>query len=180
MKIQILSVSVTTKTGKKAYQNAEVAYKNLDFGKVEAKNITEYSKVFKQVADSAPGQIYDVTTEKDNGGYWQWTTMTRTLDTEGTSAPTGAPPTSNSRAPANTAPRSNYETPEERAKKQVYIVRQSSITAAINILSVGAKTPPKKEDVVELAAYFTDFVFGKDTSSEKTDLFDLPSDIEVE
>ena len=177
MKVQILSVTVTTKTGKKAYQNAEVAYKNLDFGKVEAKNITEYSKVFKQVAEAAPGQIFEVTTEKDDKGYWQWTAMTR--DVEGTtSAPQQQSPIAAARPAANTAPRSNYETPEERAKKQVYIVRQSSLTAAINLLSVGAKTPPKDDDVIALARKFTDFVF--DNNQGKADLFDLPSDIEVE
>ena len=172
-----MSVTVTTKTGKKAYQNAEVAYKNLDFGKVEAKNITEYSKVFKQVAESAPGQIFDVTTEKDDKGYWQWTAMAR--DVEGTTSPSVAPSAAKV-STAVAAPRSNYETPEERAKKQVYIVRQSSLTAAINLLGIGAKTPPKEDDVIALAAKFTNFVFGDDNQQDKTDLFDLPSDIEVD
>lgn len=179
MKVQILSVTVTTKQGKKPYQNADVAYKNLDQGKVESKNITQYSNVFKQVAESAPGQVFNIVTEKDTNGYWQWIKMDREVEgTTSTPAPSQAPA---ARAAATPAPRSNYETPEERAKKQIYIVRQSSLTAAINTLSVGAKTPPKTDEVIGLARKFTDFVFDADNpETGKEDLFELPNDLEVE
>lgn len=63
--------------------------------------------------------------------------------------------------------KSSYPTDEERAKTQVYIVRQSNITAAINLLSVGSKTPPKLEDVISTAKVFENHVFG--TSNDPLD-----------
>ena len=51
--------------------------------------------------------------------------------------------------------RSNFETPEERAKKQVYIVKQSSISNALVVLSVGAKAPPSAQSILDLAQIFT-------------------------
>jgi len=170
MKVQILSVSVTTKTAKsgKPYQTAEVAYKNLDQGKVESKNITQYSDVFKKVVDAQTGSVYDVATAKDDSGYWQWTSFV--LGTPG-EAPTGA-----TTSKATPAPKSTYETPEERAKKQVYIIKQSSLSSAIALLSVGAKTPPTVEQVKLVAQQFVDFVF----SEKDEDLFALPNDTDNE
>lgn len=172
MKIQVLSVSVGSKTSQagKTYQNAEIAYKNLDQGKVESKNITQYSKVFKQVADATPTMFYDVAISKDDKGYWQWDSFVAGTPGEATNNA----PTALSKAVA--APKSNYETSEERAKRQVFIVKQSSLGHAIELLSVGAKAPPDVDAVIALAQKFTDFVFAE----TKTELFDMPNDLEVE
>lgn len=62
------------------------------------------------------------------------------------------------------SPKSSYPTDEERAKTQVYIVRQSNITAAINTLSVGAKFV-KPDDVMALAKRYEDYVFGNSNDS---------------
>lgn len=59
-----------------------------------------------------------------------------------------------------TATKSTYETPEERAVKQIYIVRQSSISSAIGLLTTGAKVPPDADAVLEVAKKFETFVFG--------------------
>jgi hypothetical protein len=161
-------VAVSTKTSKagKPYQSAEVAYKNLDSGKVEAKNITQYSEVFKTVADVQAGQTLDVKQAKNDNGFWEWTSVERLVGNQVSAA------TEPSRsASANPAPRSNYETPEERASRQVYIVKQSSISSAIALLSVGAKSPPQVDAVLDTAQKFTDFVFGK------TDLFKQANDL---
>jgi hypothetical protein len=161
-------VAVSTKTSKagKPYQSAEVAYKNLDSGKVEAKNITQYSEVFKTVADVQAGQTLDVKQAKNDNGFWEWTSVERLVGNQVSAA------TEPSRsASANPAPRSTYETPEERAIKQVYIVKQSSISSAVALLSVGAKSPPQVDAVLDTAQKFTDFVFGK------TDLFSKPNDL---
>lgn len=169
MKIQVLSVSVTTKTSKagKPFQSAEVAYKNLDQGKVESKNITQYSDVFKQVAEAQTGLVYDVTNVKDDNGYWQWTSFKQGVP--GEQAPAAA-------SKATPAPKSTYETPEERAKRQVYIIKQSSLSSAIALLSVGAKSPPTVEQVKLVAQQLVDFVF----EDKKDDLFALPNDTENE
>ncbi len=178
MKIQILSVETTTKVSKagKNYQNAEVAYKNFDSGKVESKNINQYNKTFKHVAEALPGQTAEVGVMKNDAGYWEWDTFKRVQMTEQEKAAVPEGTTAGVKAAAVSAAKSTYETPEERARKQCYIVKQSSLSVASNLLSVGAKAPPKKEDVVDLAQYFVDYVFGE----KKEDLFDLPNDLEVE
>ena len=176
MKIQVLSVSVGSKTSNagKTYQNAEIAYKNLDQGKVESKNITQYSKVFKQVADATPTMFYDVAISKDDKGYWQWDSFV--AGTPGEAAQTSAAGPSK----ATVAPKSNYETSEERAKRQVFIVKQSSLGHAIELMSVGAKAPPDVDAVIALAQKFTDFVFAETKAAGTATLFDLPNDLEVE
>ncbi len=168
----------TTKTGK-PYKFYEVAFRNNTFeGKLDEVKINQYSKVFKDVAEMQSGETYDVVKEKDESGYYQWLVVKR--QAPGTvNAALGtmvAKPGMEAKAAGFTSPKSTYETPEERAKKQVYIVKQSSISNAIELLSVGAKVPPSAESVLELAQKFTDFVF----TEKKTDLFDLPNDIEVE
>lgn len=79
----------------------------------------------------------------------------------------------------NPAPKSTYPSDEERAKVQVYIVRQSNITAAINTLSVGAKKLDP-EDVIKVAKIYEDHVFGNthepmDVLTAFDDLDDLPA-----
>lgn len=53
----------------------------------------------------------------------------------------------------------DFETKEEREKKQVYIVRQSSISAAIALLKTDKKVPTSFE-ILETAKQFEQFVFG--------------------
>jgi hypothetical protein len=56
---------------------------------------------------------------------------------------------------------SNYETPAERAKRQVYIVRQSSINAAIALYV--AQNPKgaavSVEEILKVAGTFEAYVF---------------------
>jgi hypothetical protein len=132
--------------------------------------------VFKVLAESLPGQTYNIDSQKNaETGYWDWVSATRVLE-GGTSevAPAPAAPSaaySRPSSPATAAPKSNYETPEERAAKQVYIVKQSSISSAIDLLTTGAKSPPTVAAVLETAQQFTDFVFGKaDLFKQKNDL----------
>lgn len=136
-----------------------MAFKNNSFGgKVDGKKITEYSKAFKAVADAQPGQTYEVATEK-NGEFVEWVSLQQAgavpvQQSAGNSRvstpPAGAPP----------AAGRGFETPEERAKKQVYIVRQSSLSTAAAILSVGAKTAPSIDAVIRDAKRLESYVFG--------------------
>lgn len=58
----------------------------------------------------------------------------------------------------NVTPKSNWETSEERAKKQVYIIRQSSISSAV-ALAASLKFKGIGE-VLEVAKQFEEFVMG--------------------
>ena len=166
MKIKIVSVDVgnaTTKTGKD-YKFLEVFFKNLTFeGKAESKKVMPFGskEVFSTLEAAQPGTVFTLLREKDKDGYWQWIGIAEgdvKIESTG-NAPVGQPVKTNT-----PAPKSTFETPEERAKKQVYIVRQSCISAAINTLKTDKKAPTVAEVVAvakEYEAYVFDLFVGK-------------------
>jgi hypothetical protein len=173
--VQVSQKTATSKAGK-PYRLVELAYKNNTFqGKLEEAKINQYSKVFNEVSGMKQGEVYDVVKEKDDSGFYQWLEVKQAAPGSAANAPT---PTA-TETKGYATPKSTYETPEERAKKQVYIIRQSSISAAINVLSVGAKTPPSTELILKEAQKYTDWVL----NGPAVDLFagdnDLP-DAQVE
>ena len=161
MKISVLSVQVATvPTAKGSYQVADVAFKNLTYGgKVEGKKIMSFGagkSSFETLATAQPGDIFDVTVVKNDKGYNDWTGMSKG-EAGGQEAGIIAKPVGQA---SSTPVRSTYETPEERAKKQVYIIRQSSISSAIAALSVGSKAPVKAAEAIDYAKQLEAYVFG--------------------
>lgn len=162
MEIQVLSTSVETKpTTKGSYQVLEVAYKNLTFqGKVEAKKLMSFganAEAFKSLSTAQGASVWTVEVVKNDKGYNDWVKVTK-----GASGATTATVQGGSNGVSSqiaTPAKGGWETPEERAKKQIYIVRQSSISAAVNALSVGVKTAPKASEVIEYARELEQFVF---------------------
>lgn len=154
MKIEIVEVRVENK-GK--YRMANVNYKTVggpNDGKVDGKKIASFAfkDVFKALSEAQTGDQFDVQSEKNDKGYWDWKVVT----------PSGknTAPTSSTYS-ATVKKGGDWETAEERAKKQVYIVRQSSITAAIELAKLNGSTGPITEsDVIESAKKFESFVFG--------------------
>lgn len=181
MKIQILSntqVQAMTKAGK-PYNKLELSFKNLNTGKVEGKNLMPFGETkntFETLSTAGTGDVFEINTVKNNQtGYWDWVSATR-------SSADAAPAQSATRATgAMTSPKSTYETPEERAAKQVYIVRQSSISSAIAILSPGNKSALDVDQVLAIASQLEDYVFGKDKQVEQPEgaaaLADMDDDI---
>lgn len=178
MLVKVVSVSredVPNKNGKGTYGKLTVAYRD-EKGKLSEKTILSFTNpaVFKEFERAEAGKEINVKSEKV-GDYWNWTAI---LAEGETSSPQQAPATSNT---ATRVTGSNYETKEERALKQRYIVKQSSLSAAVSILTVGAKTPPEVDAVIALADKFVDYVFSDDSkeiniSSPKFDDFqdDIP------
>jgi hypothetical protein len=174
LSIKIVAVEVTTvPTQKGSYQVAEVTYKNMTFeGKTETKKIMSFvhKDVFNTIKQAQGGETYTVARTKDDKGYWQWVQIAAgdvVLASEGGAAPAGAPATK----AATPAPKSTFETPEERAKKQVYIVRQSSISAAIDTLKTDKKAPTV-EEVLAVAKQYEAYVF--DLNEAKPQAAKLP------
>lgn len=157
MIITILNVSYEkVPTAKGSYGKLDVAYKN-EQGKTEGKKIMSFTNevVFNTIRAAVAGESFNITMEKDDKNYWQWTSATP--------ATGGAVPVQEPIRPvagATASPRSTYETPEERAKKQVYIVRQSSISSALEY-SKSVKALKTVEDVIKVAQQFEAFVFGE-------------------
>ena len=156
IQVKVISVEVSTqKTQKGSYDVAEVTYKNLTFqDKIEAKKIVSFNHkdVFNTFKQAAAGAVFTVQRAKNDAGYWDWTSV-------GDDAPEGAATSTTSGGKTMVAPKSTYETPDERAKKQVYIVRQSSINAAIAVLKTDKKNPTVAE-VLATASQFESYVFG--------------------
>ncbi len=184
MQIQVLSVQITTTpTPKGSYQMADLAYKNLTFqGKVEGKKLASFGvskPSFEVLATAQPGEVYDVTVVKNEKGFNDWVQMTK-----GVAGNVTAPATSQaSKGAVATSPtaavRSSYETPEERAKKQVYIIRQSSVSSAVSALSAGAKAPLKFEDVLDFAKKIEKYVFDMNLGADAfQDVPDFPAEVQ--
>ncbi len=190
LQIQVLSTSVETKpTAKGSYQIAEVAYKNLTFqGKVEAKKLMSFgtnAAAFKEMVLAQAGSVWEVDVVKNEKGYNDWVKVTKSTGAApNASAPQG---TSAQRAITPTKSGGNWETPEERAKKQVYIIRQSSLNVATTALTASAKTgyQPTADEIIDLAKKLENYVLDlsiaepcekQDTSLEAggDDLTDLP------
>lgn len=147
MQIEILDVKVENK-GK--YNVANVSFKR-DDGKVDGKNIMSftYKEVFKTLSQAKLGDRFNVKAEKNDKGYWDW------VEVEAAGKNTN-PSSTESR----TTVRSNFETPEERARRQVYIVRQSSLSAAIELAGLNkAKSPITEEDIIASARKLEAYVF---------------------
>jgi hypothetical protein len=148
--ITIVNVEVTTPAGKK-YQMAEVVYKQEYNGKqdVKTKKVMSFANpaVFATVKDAKSGEQYELTQVKENE-YWQWTNLVK-IDGNTSAAPS-APASSTSRQAASYSGR-DFETKEERADRQRLIVRQSSLSNAINILTPGSKSALDTKAVLALA-----------------------------
>lgn len=161
MLINVLSVDVTTRQGpKSSYQQAEIAYRDNE-GKVGSKKVMSFDKsgVFEVMANAKQGELYDIGLVKGEK-YWEWTSAKKAA------APASGAPTSGNSGQRNATPSPaagrNFETPEERAKKQVYIIRQSSLSTAVEALAVGRKTAIEAKEIIELAQQLESYVLGLD------------------
>lgn len=169
MDIKIIAVEQVTKTGKtgKPYQVLEATFKNLTFGKTESKTIMSFGSqksAYEILSLAQSGEEYSVEVKKNDAGYNDWVSVTKGAGTNqgAQRAPSAAPvaATAGTAAPTNVKSSSTYATAEERAKIQIYIVRQSSLSAAINTLAAKPGTPLNPEDVIKVARQYEDFVFG--------------------
>ena len=150
----------------RSYQSIEVTYKN-DQGQVANKKLMSFSNptVFNHIKGLAKGDQINVQTTKDANGYWQWTGI------GGESAVAESKPAT--AQPGGRVTGSNYETKEERAARQVYIIRQSSLSTAVDLLGQGAKV----DDVIATAKEFETYVFSKETGVDA--IISMEDDIPV-
>lgn len=151
--INVANQTVPTKNG--SYQALEVTYKDTG-GKVGSKKImsfvNESKKAFETLSQATNGEVFTITQVKDTQDkYWVWTNAAKGA---ATSIGTATTPTT-----GGTVAKGNWETAEERAKRQIYIIRQSSISSAIAALGVGSKSAAKPDEILQLAKRFEDYVF---------------------
>jgi hypothetical protein len=151
MQITVIDVSQQTHASKngRTYQSLEVAYKN-DQGQTQSKKLVSFTnpEVFKAAKDWQKGATVEVTTVKDAAGYWQWTGLGENAQV--------ATETKQATPTSTRVTGSNYETKEERAQRQVYIIRQSSLSSAVELLKGSTN---KAQDIISLAKEFEAYVF---------------------
>lgn len=162
MNIKIIDVDVQwVGEGRKKYGKAAVEY-NYN-GEARKQNVMSFTNpdVFKKVQELV-GQHVEVEVGKNDKGYSEWRSISVT------NAGNSAPPTTG--GPATTrVSGSNYETREERAARQVLIVKQSSLSAAIATLTPGSKTALDPKAVIEQAQQYADWVFSKENDESGFD-----------
>ena len=153
MQIQISSVSPVRVEGK--FPKIDIKY--FRDGKSTERTLAGVGKtkdVINILKEAKENDIYDIELEK-KGEYYNWVGATKAV------AQAAA-----EQAKSSYQTKSTYETPEERAKKQVYIVRQSSITNAIEYLNDQSKKFSVSE-VLDVAEQFVQFVFnGREVAEE--------------
>jgi len=164
LQIQIIATTQETKpTAKGSYTQLEVTYKNLTYqGKVESKKVMSFgagASAFNTLKDAQAGSQWEVTVVKNAQGYNDWTAVVAASGAAPAANVPASAPTGLSTGKAQLGPKSTYETPEERAQRQILIVRQSSVSAAVSTLSVGAKAV-KPADVIAVAKEYEAYVFG--------------------
>lgn len=181
MLIKIVAVASELKTNAKgtSYKSLTVDFRD-ENNKLSSKTINVFGaqkRTGEILEEASPGQVYEVTAVKNNAGYWDWIDARITTEQLGSTSTVSAAQAS-SKPQTNTSASSGgrgFETPEERAKKQVYIVRQSSLANAVATLSVGVKSPPSPEDVIKVARLYEGYVF--DTNVGADDVVKAPASI---
>lgn len=162
MQVQIKDVQVEwAGEGRKKYGKAVVNYSYN--GEARRQQIMSFANpdVFKKVQELT-GQTVEVEVGKNDKGYSEW----RSIAIASAAAHAGS---GTSSASTTRVSGSNYETKEERAHRQVLIAKQSSLKAAVDILTPGAKSALDANAVIELAEKLTDWVLAqpaKDLSIE--------------
>jgi hypothetical protein len=167
MQTTIKSVDVEwVGSGAKKYGKAKVTHVGDKGEKTQYLVSFKNPEVFKKVQELV-GQTVEVDLKKD-GDFWQWVSI------QGTTANSSGP-TANATAPVSRVSGSNYETKEERAARQVLIVKQSSLSAAVATLTPGAKAALDPTAVKDLAQTYTDWVFEK--AEDKSGFDSMDDDI---
>jgi ABC-type phosphate transport system substrate-binding protein len=146
LQINVINVSIEDK-GK--YQMAEVVYKD-DRLETKTKKLMSFTNpsTYATLKNAKNGEAYEITQIKNDKGFWDWTSATKA---DAAAAATGAK--------SFTPTKSSYETTEERARRQVLIVKQSSLSAAIAHLNARAdKDEYDISDVKAIAQELADWV----------------------
>lgn len=181
MKIKVIKTTSEWKEkGKAKWQVLNVVFHNEATGKVDGRNVLSFTNkdVFSALSSAQRDDVFEVTEITNTKGYPEVVKVEK-LASDAMASPS-VTDVQVAAAKATAAPRSNFETPEERAARQEYIVRQSSLSNAVAVLSVGAKSPPSLEDVTSLADKFVGYVFKRDAEPAKNEvqsIADMDNDI---
>ena len=127
------------------------------------------------------GDQFVLNEEKNANGFWEIkSVMKGTDDAEPMSIakPATSAGQANKPAATTTSTGRDFESKEERAARQDYIIRQSSLERAVEVLGIGQKAPINPGAVIDLAEVFFGYVKnGKQPAVELGDINDMEDDI---
>lgn len=154
-------VEKSEKNGGGTYQGWKLIYED-EKGEVKTiakhMNSLKYASALKNGLEALkPGDSFVLEQEKE-GDFWNPKNVYKS-DGQAQKSTSNVQQSANSKAPLAAA--STYATKEERAQTQVYIVRQSSLTAALKVLELRGTKKIEVNDIITLAEYFEEFVLGK-------------------
>lgn len=150
------------------YSGVEFIFKD-DQGKTQTKNFHmnqfKFNTVLKNtLADLVKGDKFTAEMEKE-GEFWNWKKLSKGVAEASTPAATNAP--AKAAGGYQARPNDTYETKEERGQRQVMIVRQSSLTAALKLLEMQGQKKPTSADVITVAKEFEAWVLGQASPAPK-------------
>ena len=169
-KIVIQEVKIEeVRNGRNKYDKAEVVYSFN--GQNRTQKLMSFSNpaIFAQVRKMVSGETYDVEVVKNDAGFNQWAKI---VAVSGEPAPGVA--ASGDKPTTGRTNVSTYETAEERKIKQMYIIKQSSISNSLDYWKL-QDAKPQFDEVLRIAQEFVDFVYG----NQEADLFQEDNDIPV-
>lgn len=159
-RVVAIDMNATVKGQNGTYKGAEIIYKDNSTGETKTKpfheNVLKYNAALKNGLENlSSGDEFTAvleSKEKDGKTFWNWISVSK-----GHTSSIPSKGTTNSSTPTKAAP-STYATPEERAQTQKYIVRQSSLTAALKLLELHGNKKATTRDVISLAQEFEAYV----------------------
>jgi hypothetical protein len=169
MKVKIIKTSSEWKEkGKAKWQVLNVMYKT-EAGKTEGRNVISFvnEAVFNALRNAGNGEVFEIDEGPNAKGYPE---IKSAVKSEGGNFSADASPTPDT---PKTYPSRDFETAAERAKRQELIVRQSSISNALEYF----KDDPDAgtANVLETAQIFYDWVMQKPDPVQA--LLDIQNDL---
>jgi hypothetical protein len=144
------------KTAKGGYNILTVNFRD-ENGKVASRKLFDFvaKDVYKAFSAGVVNEIFEITEVTNEKGYKEFASAKTTGKFDSAGAGVAQVPASGS-----AAPKSNYETADERANRQILIVRQSSLSTAVDYLKAVGNAKAKVSDVITIAKQLEGYVFG--------------------
>lgn len=170
------------KNGGGTYQGWSLVYKD-NTGEIKTMskhmNSLKYAQPLKNGLESLKaGDAFTLEQEKE-GDFWNPKSIYKSTATVATAKPNTTITTTRTSGYSAPASSSTYSTVEERAQTQKYIVRQSSITAALKMMELNKVKDVTIDSVLALAGNFEGYVMDripKNLKQVAEDFSDLDSD----
>jgi len=140
--------------GKNVWSELPIKYDS-DKKSDNSRKITSFSAIWEKAKSFEVGKSYEVTLKKNDKGYWDWVDAKESDGTPKTKPYSGGSGTN--WAEKNVLDRERFEFDKA---KQPLIVRQSSVSSAVEYFKLHGNAPTP-EQVIEVAKVFEEYVYSQ-------------------